>query len=313
MISLGNFSIVHPLWLLPAGALGIAALFWRPARHPDNWHRVLSAPVLAYLQPLTKSSRQPNALLLVMTLVCAALASPSIQSNEGTALRHAQAWIIVVDVSRSMSLADISPYRLAAARDIAIEIARRAGPRATALLAFSGDAHLLVPPSFERAQLYDLSAALKPELFQIAGSDLTRALSLTASVIDDSRLSSARIFLLSDGGGISAAVRPIATQFAARGHRLDVLLFADPLTRDPVTLDFKAAEALADAGDGQLVLANALGQTDLASIGLLDSLDSDAMTEITDYTVTSWHNQSHWLLLTLVPWFALRIWRGAAQ
>lgn len=294
--------LLHP-WALLLFAAIVLLILWRRQALFNAWQRILSSDVFDYLGG-SASQRHASIPLLMAAGVALALSSPALKQTDGSAYQQSQAWILVVDVSRSMTLNDTVPSRLAAARTALATLAEAAGARAVALMVYAGDAFLVSPPAFDRQLIDEQIALLEHGIVPMEGTNLARALSLASSVMAESDLVQSRVFVLSDSGGSGRAAEAAAQHLASEGHRVDILLYglADGTTASTAqsagVIDLSSAAAIARAGQGQLVEADALGQLDW------DLLDLDRYNDPADLPELSglhWHNQSHWLLLLLIP------------
>ncbi len=109
-----------------------------------------------------------------MTVIIFALARPSatvtLPSEEGTV-------ILSMDVSGSMRATDIKPSRMEAVKEAArIFIARRPHNVRIGIVAFSGTAELIQPPTSDNDQLLAAVNRLHPERYTAIGSGLQTAL-----------------------------------------------------------------------------------------------------------------------------------------
>ncbi|MEM1045372.1 MAG: VWA domain-containing protein [Pseudomonadota bacterium] len=293
-------TLLVPAWILLAACLAGLALWWGDRWRRDSWHRIMAPDVLAYLRPGGLGRAGINLPLLIAALTALALSGPARIADNQKAFLHAEGWLVAIDVSKSMQTDDIAPNRLAAARDVAAELAIRAGGRPVALVVFAGDAYLAAPFAFDKRPYQAYLAALKPGTVPIDGSNVRRALALTSNVMDESGLLRGRVFLLTDGPDIHEDAVAMGRRLARSGHRLDVLTFADPATSDPEPVDVEAADRLAETGGGvhqAIGLAGRLPETVLAEnagdLGLIAA----------PLTTVRQINQSHWLLLLMAPLF----------
>ena len=297
----GDVAVLRPPWLLAALALLVLAVVARRPERGDGWRRVLSPAVLAFLRGADRHRRHGprrrlDVVLLAAALVALALAAPATRRDDATAWRHASGWIVLVDVSRSMTLDDTVPSRLAAARRSALALSARAGARPLALILYAGDAFLVAPPAFDRRLVEEQVTLLEHGVVPVDGSNLARALSLAADVADGSDLLRARVLVLGDSGGTGRASEAAAAYLAEAGHRLDLVLFGGDATHRPV--DVAAAERLAEAGGGRLVRADAFGRVPLDALALERDTDPDTAAAL---AALVWRDRSHWLLLGVVP------------
>jgi len=296
--------LLHAYWLIVVVLLLVMAFGAKRPNAANAWRKVLSPAVLHYLSSNIASVKPISWLLLSAAVVALALTSPANRKADEQSFQHATGWIAVADVSRSMTLTDVAPSRFTAMRDALATLTRAAGARPVALVIYSGDAFLAVPPVFDKTLLHEHIALLDYGIIDHDGSNLTRALSLTTSVINDSDFIRARVFVLSDGDGIGNSARAAARHLASSGHQVDMLLFGTQ-TDDPKTsTDINRAVTFATAGDGRLLHANRLGEIDLEELRLGSDIEA---TQNPDILALYWQNQSHWILLLLLPlallWF----------
>ena len=307
---------LQPAWVFVAALLLLLAALWRFPGLKDHWHRVMSDNVLAYLGGKQRQWRRWDLILLMAAIVCLALARPALRQSSDETWRHSIGWIVVADVSRSMTLNDTVPSRLSAAREALLTLSRAAGARPIAMILFAGDAFLVAPPAFDRSHFDEHAALLEYGVVPNDGSNLSRALSLASSVIEESGYIRARVFVVGDSGGSNATSEAAARHLASNGHRTDVILFGDQAVGDRAgininsdnpdntVVDLAAAKALASAGGGTLIHGNKFGVLDYKPLKLARDTDASTVSALESLV---WRNQSHWLLLLLIPlmlfWF----------
>lgn len=312
-LEIGQLVFLQPLWLVLAAVLAIGVLFIRMRRAHSDWISVISHPVFEYLGGTIRQQSRWNNALLAAALVAIGLSQPAIRLSDDETWRHSTGWIILVDVSRSMTLTDIVPSRLSAARVALAELSAAAGARPISLILYSGDAFLVAPPAFDKSVFNEHAALLEHGVIPIEGSNLARALSLASSVIEGSQFVNSRIFLLSDSGGISQASLAAARYLADAGHQLDVLLLgaieAEATNNTDTTVDAQVASALATSGNGQMLVSDRFGVIDYSKFKLNADAAPSAHSELKSLI---WQLQSHWLLLLAVP-LLLKLFRDEVQ
>ncbi len=295
---------LHPWWLLPAAVLLTLYVILKHQR-ADNWAQVIARPVYEFLSSGNHTTAFKPPGLLIAALACIALSGPAFQAEDQQSYRHSQGFIIIADVSRSMTLEDISPSRLAAVRNTALDLAHRAMANSTALIVYAGDAFLVVPPSFDQSNFQNNVTLLEHGIVPLEGSNLTRALSLAWSVIEDSGLINARLFVLSDTGGFNNKSDAAIARLASYGHRTDIIVYGSNNTDNATPFDLQTAKALAKSGNGKLLRADAIGRIDLGQLNLSSERISQQLLTSAGLTSIRWRNQSHWILLLAVP---LMLW-----
>lgn len=300
-------TLLQPLFLVPA-TLCLAAAWWLRLRTgEDGWARIMSAQVLAMLRP-REGFRQIDLALVALAVVFAALTSPACKADVEDSYALSEGVLVLADISKSMTLTDVRPNRMSAAREAVLAISANASAQPTALIVYAGDAYVAEPFATDRRQFGAYAGALEHGLIPAEGSDLARALALARSVIAQSGVAHARVVLVTDGGGFGGSTPDIARRFAQRGHRLDVVLVARPETATPVAMDADLVERVAAAGGGTVLAVDGNGNVDLGPLQLGGTMLSLAGAARLSLLSTDWQNQSHYLLLAALP-LMLRLFR----
>jgi len=304
-------TLLNPWWLAPA-LLFLAAYFLLKGNQLDGWHRVIPESVLRYLQRTKKQHRNRHPGFLLAGIACIALSGPSSRSADSETYRHSQGWIVLADVSRSMTLDDIVPSRLSAMRDAALQLAAEASAASVTLIVYAGDAFIVAPPSFDTTHFKSNTALLEYPLLPLEGSNPTRALSLAWSVIEGSQLVNARLFLMSDTGGFNNRSDAAVARLADLGHRTDIILFGTE-SSDNAPFELAQAHDMAKSGNGVLVESNALGQVNFAKLNLNAATIDNNLLSRSGLTTLQWANKSHWILLLTIPLILMLFYRESRQ
>jgi len=235
--------------------------------------------------------------MILAAIIAAALTAPSLRVHTDDTFQQSHGWLAIVDVSRSMTLTDVAPSKLGAVRNSLIDMSEASAGYPLSLILYSGDAFLIAPPAFDKRLFNDQVSLLEHGIIPLEGSNLARALSLADAVIRDSEFISTRVFVYSDGGGLSKHSIAAARNLASLGHRVDLILVGST-TDGQTPVDVKDVKDFVNAGGGDLLTASALGAIDLDKLSP-KSWASAASQSMFDALV--WQNQSHWLLLLLLP------------
>jgi Ca-activated chloride channel family protein len=295
--------LLHPIWLA-AAAIALALFFLLRARaQHDDWNRVMSRDVLRFLIGADQARRGRDLTLLALAATFAALTSPAIRAPAQSFV-PAEGVVIIVDVSRSMTLGDIRPSRLSAARAIAMALAADAGAKPVALIVFAGDAYMAQPFSRDRSQLNSFIAKVEHGLIEHEGSGLERALALTQSVLRQSGMAASRLVLLSDAGGVSIEAIALAAELHKAGARLDGIFTIGQNADTPDQPDVAGFGRLIGAGGGIVLNPDEFGVADISKLDL-GGQSGMANYSLLNTPTTDWRNLSHWLLLAAAPLFLL--------
>ncbi|HWH15164.1 MAG TPA: VWA domain-containing protein [Miltoncostaeaceae bacterium] len=287
------------LLLIPLVALALWAL---AAARRRRGSAGLPFPDVGVLEraavPPRARRRIPTALLVLAVLALAlGVARPELQRDVP---RERATIMLAVDVSGSMSADDVAPYRLRAAQDAALRFADRV-PRTyqVGLVAFSGGAAVVVPPTTDRMRLRrGVESLLAGGATAIGDAIVTSLTAIQESQGGVAQGDAARILLLSDGAntqGVSVA------EAVDRAQAAEVPVFTVALgTQDgrladgrPVPPDVETLAAIAEQTGGQ-----AYESRDSESVGeVYERLGSFIGTERRPEEVTAWAVGAGLLLL----------------
>ena len=325
---LGAFHFLRPLWLLLILPGVLLPMLWL-RRHDlrRQLDGIIAPHLVAHLLITPQEQRRLRPVhLLGATLILGALAAagPTWEQDLPDFLDDRAPLIIAVDLSPSMDADDVPPSRLAAARHTLHDLVMRRGGARTALVAYAGSAHLVLPATDDPALLDTFIQALATDLMGKPGKDALGAIDLALKLLDAEKAPGSLV-LLTDGAD--------ASQFEAidkrlAGSSLQVLVLAvgsqstGPL-RDARGLPRLDAEGRPLQGDfdaqGLKGLAKAAGAP-LGSLSLNDDdLDWIELHAQRHFKTASgldaelnWKDAGYWLcwpLLLLVLFSVRRGWR----
>ncbi len=204
MAALSAFHFERPFWLL---ALIPTVAFWQIDRRGSDamlqWRRVIDAELLPYL--LVKRGQGPRIspadwLAAALVLATIAVAGPAWQREPSPFADAKPAAAIVLKVTPSMLTEDLAPTRLDRARQKLSDILAAREGASTALIAYSGSSHIVLPATPDSAALIDLAKALSPQIMPKEGDDLPAALALADRALASSA-NGGSILLLADTVG----------------------------------------------------------------------------------------------------------------
>lgn len=183
---------------------GVAWWIWRDRRGTARSAAIPFADldlIAAAAPQRTRWVRWLPGSLLVLALMGFTVALARPQSTTDVP-REQGSIMLAVDVSGSMASDDVSPYRLRAAQDAAIRFAQKV-PRQfqVGLVAFNGQANVLLPPSTDRDAFKRAVDSLVADGATASGEAIISSLDAIRATQPESTgtLREARILLLSDG------------------------------------------------------------------------------------------------------------------
>lgn len=330
MSALHQLHFLHPAWLLlvPLLLLFTGWMRFRQTR-AGAWSKVIDVELVAALR-LEKGGGVSGPWLLfaaVWTLSVLAIAGPAWQRLPSIGYRAPDDWVIVLDLSPSMTVADVSPDRVTRARFAIDDLLGAAHDARVGLIAFAGEAHTVVPLTSDVATIRGLLQPLSPALMPESGDSLGPALMQAGRLLRQSGSRHAKIIVLSDGSTDPSQALSAAQELAVQGAEVEI-----------VGIGTAGGAPLKDAkggfvhdGQGRSVLAklpiDELKRISIAGHGqywaldqlklLIAALGEHRVTPqrdngvATEQQVESWRNEGIWLMppiLLLALMLARRGW-----
>lgn len=310
--------LLRPFWLLIL-PLPIWLLWrlWHRQRQIGRWQRLLPEAFHAALltRGRLRNSRRPWLVLgAAWLLACLALLGPSWQQAEQPSLSRADPLVVLLDTTPAMLAADVRPTRLEQAKHEILDLLQTRPDAQTAVVAFAGSAHTLVPLTNDIATTENLLDALQPELMPEPGhrADLAVAhgigllvqgghergrLLLIGSQLDE-RERSAIATLLEDSS-VQLLILGIGTEQGAPIAREDGSFMKDDNGAILIPrLDDSGLRRFASEVGGRYQQAR-LDESDLHALGLL-ARTGEIVTRDDTTRLSAWLDQGHWLLLPLL-------------
>ncbi|MEE8525522.1 MAG: VWA domain-containing protein [Thermoanaerobaculia bacterium] len=210
---------LRPWWLL---ALLPALLLWLILRRREDanrqWRRVIAPHLLAYLEVGAGDRwrfRPLHLVVSVLVLGTIAAAGPTWEREISPFTEDTAPLVIALDLSTTMNAVDVQPTRLERAKQKVRDLlALRTGAR-SALIAYAGSAHTVLPLCDDPTVFETFLAALGSDLMPVAGKAPARALALAEELLADETVPGSILFLTD---GIAAEQVPA---FVDHGQRSD--------------------------------------------------------------------------------------------
>lgn len=230
MIPWSDFHFLRPWWLL----LIIIALlmFFVPKMRPStktNWAKVIDPHLLPHMLLGTsreKNSRWHNLVLpLFLLLLSFALAGPTLQRIPSDVAFHKAPVIFCLELSEHMMARDINPSRQKRAIYKLEDLLNRYQGAEVALVAFAGDAHLVVPLSDDYNTVLSLAKTLSPDLMPVRGVNISSALRLVQPIV--ARNPRARVVVITSTN-INESDSTVAKVISESNFPVTVWAFATP-------------------------------------------------------------------------------------
>ena len=192
------------LWLLPLIVTAFIALYLLRSKS-SQWYDVIDPSLIEHLLDNTanqQANRRTSLPLISAALACCiaiiALAGPSWEKLPSVTEQKNDAMIIIADLTLSMHATDIKPSRLIRTRYKLLELLKQRKAGQTALIAYSGDAHIVSPLTDDASTIAALIPSLSPEIMPSIGSNAIAAFNQATQLLKNSGISQAKIVWFTD-------------------------------------------------------------------------------------------------------------------
>jgi len=331
---LAAFHFSEPAWLwallLCVPVAGWLLLFRHLTGNNDRIQQYADAHLLPHLlgRSTASSSTQWQRYARwagLWTLLVLAMAGPRWGFTDVQLFRPGTNLLILMDISRSMQVADVRPSRLARARQEVEDLLNENRGVRVGLIGFASVAHVVSPVTEDMQGIHRVLSALDTSLVRLQGSRLLYALERAQQLLAGQPAESVNsILIITDGDFEEPGLEQGLKELAAAGIRVHVLGVGTPKgdavpgqgpdspwimnrTGQPVnsSLNEPLLKSLAKAGNGLYLRADYREQdTDeiLAEVKAqaLPGTDQDERTRV-------WNERYYWLaglaLLLLLPLF----------
>lgn len=320
---IADFHFLRPEWLWGVAAAG--ALFWILSRREDlraRWGSIIAPHLLDSLIVGRREFRRLRPVHLtagLMALGSIAAAGPTWERERPPFVQDKAPLAIAVDLSSTMNAIDISPTRLERAKLKVRDLLKlRQGAR-TALFAYAGSAHLVLPLTDDANLIETYLDSLDTGLMPVPGKDTAKALNVVDAALADDATPGTILFMtdgveprafdalknhpgkneimvLAIGTAAGGPVRAGKDEFLtdATGRRMVAKLDVESLRRLKSEAGVQVATITADDSDVQWIVRRA--QTHLQQ----KEADSE----------TRWNDVGWWLTIPIVLFSALWFRRG---
>jgi Ca-activated chloride channel family protein len=320
------FHFARPQWLFALLGL-IPVLGWliysvvRPTKGPI--HRYADEHLLPHLtgvRELSVDERWSRFTRwgLLWILLVLALAGPRWDYIDIEAFSPASDLLVLMDISRSMNVADVPPSRLARARQEVQDLVVLNRELRIGMIAFATVPHVIAPITEDTQSILNALPAVSSELANLQGSRLIDALERARQLlVGEGNGNTRAILLISDGDFDEPQLLERIEEFAEQGIVLHTLgigsagggpvparIGQSELMREPSgkiiesRLNEPLLQQLAEAGGGYYQRADFRDQD---SRNILKLASSDVgRAAATEEKTRVWNEQFHWLVFPLL-------------
>ena len=328
---MADFHFLRPLWLLLLLVAPVLYLVLKGKGSGDSgWsglipEQFLSPVIRRYGGAAEKRGSSLVPAISAVVILTIALAGPAWREAPTPLKKPGDSLVIVLDLSLSMLATDLEPDRLTRAkRKIRDILAVREGSL-TALVVYSGDAHVVTPLTDDSNTLTGMLNVLDPIIMPVQGNRADLAVASAQALLEQGAPGQGRILLITDGVS-ERYLTPISNELADTGFTLSTLAAGTrdggpiPLARrgfirdngnivitrtDPDML----AELARNSGGASHELT--LDDSDIAALNLSAEESDEWQDTNTELTIDRWKDDGYWLLWLALPLLLLGWRRGA--
>lgn len=297
----------------------ICALSWYQVRHRQKQHNLINPKLLPFLllQKGTERLRGLHILALLLSGIslCIALAGPSFNKQPVPTFQNKAGLVIALDLSLSMTAADVSPSRLERAKFKIRDILNSERDEAIGLIAWAGDAHSVAPLTQDYKTLQALLPALDPYIMPAYGSNLIFMAEQAVKLFKQGNAQPRRLLLITDGIEQTDIEK---TSGLLKENNIELSILAVG-TEEGAPMIKPDGQFIKD-NQGQIILPGltmdtlkALQQATNARFSTLQNSDRDVQYLLPDakaaaeqqnqqqQTQSEWYDNGHWFALAIVP------------
>lgn len=328
MIHLQDFHFLYPHWfyLLPL----LLVVWWWLAKQVGKsqaWQHFIDERLRPFVisgQDGVSGAAVRHLLLIAGLVAIVALAGPSWQKRSAPAFQSQQGLVLVLDLSSSMLVADVTPNRLERARFKLMDLLKSRHEGQTGLVVFAGDAFAVSPLTDDVENIIEQAKNLSPDIMPVQGSRLFRGIDEAVELLQQAGYPKGDILLITDGSFDQNRALTRAEAANASGYRVSVaaigtadggpvVLSSGEILRDAqgqvviAQLDTRSLQQIATQGGG-LFLQLSLTDQEIDRFAQFFETERSGVLDDRQQAVEHWQNEGIWLLFLLVP-FALLMFR----
>lgn len=257
---------------------------------------------------------------MVVALLIVSLARPQTSNEKVEQWTEGIDIMLVIDISRSMTIQDFRPNRLEAAKKVAKDfIAGRFQDR-IGIVIFSGDAYSLAPLTTDYKLLNSYIDEISFEKIEASGTAIGSALAVATNRMRESDSKTKVVILLSDGDNTAGNIDPITA--AEISHAYDIKIYTIGIGKEgkvPTgknvfgqtvysdnTLDESTLRKIAEIGEGQFYRAS--DNKALEDVfKLIDTYEKAEIKESRFKDTTDYYQvYMKWAILIFLIWLGLK-------
>jgi len=263
--SMQHFHFLRPYWLLSFIVIFyIIKAFSLRDDSLATWRTLMSAEVLSHLTVIGNNNHwlSPQKMTLILAVpLCLVLMGPTWQQQPSPFSENNAPLIIALDVSKTMEQGDVQPTRLLRAKQKIIELLELRGDSKTALIAFAGSAHVVMPITNDREMIRHFLDALSENIMPVSGKLPEKIIPLADNLLSQSSVPGSVLLI---GDGATSNTVSLFKQFFNKqtaqllvwgiGKSAQSEQTAPEVSSEIIPLQLEQLKALASESNGRLVV-----------------------------------------------------------
>ncbi|SET48171.1 vWA domain-containing protein [Thalassotalea agarivorans] len=252
-----HFHLMRPYWLI---AIVLTFLILKAFKKRDDtldkWRKIMSVEMLDAVTVKGNSNAwfSPQKLSWVMViLLTIILVGPTWKQQPSPFTQDQSALIIALDVSSSMEQSDIMPSRLLQAKQKILKLLALRGDANTALVAYAGSAHVVMPITNDREMIRHFLDVLDESIMPVKGKSPEAVIPIANKLLTPTNVPGT-LLVITDGAPDDAAIA-YDDYFSEANHQLIVWGIGKENAPEGSVLSPLQVDNLEDmANEGRLVL-----------------------------------------------------------
>ena len=219
------------LWLFFAMPLLLAIYIYLNIRKRKDVQKMGNLSTLKMMMPELSLKRSYLKFWLIFAALCGGIfmiARPQFGTKVETVEKEGIELVIAIDVSNSMLAEDVSPSRLARAKQILSRLIDLRRNDKIALIVFAGEAYVQMPLTSDTQSAKIFLNTIDPSLVPIQGTAIGQAISLGMSSFSGDQEMSKAMVIITDGEDHGGSAGNIAAEAAKAGVMINVVGIGSP-------------------------------------------------------------------------------------
>ncbi|NLY25733.1 MAG: VWA domain-containing protein [Bacteroidales bacterium] len=219
------------LWLFAAVPFLLAVYIYLNIRKRKDVQKMGRLSTLKMMMPELSLKRSYLKFWLIFGTLCAGvflIARPQFGTKVETVEKEGIELVIAIDVSNSMLARDVSPDRLARAKQILSRLIDVRRNDKVALIVFAGEAYVQMPLTSDTQSAKIFLNTINPDLVPIQGTAIGEAITLGVSSFSSDKEISKAMVIITDGEDHEGNAAGVAAEAAKAGVMINVLGIGSP-------------------------------------------------------------------------------------